>query len=366
MSMKNTSAPLITIIGAGMMGSAMSRPATDNGCRVHLVGTPLDRDIISSVQATGHHPTLRAQLPAGVTAFQFEDVDAALDGSSLVICGVSSFGVDWFTAEALPHLPAGMTLLSITKGLELGPDGALTAFPHVWTRRRPDLHIAAVGGPCISFELLAARHTLVHFVSDEPETAMRCVKTLRTGYYHALPATDVIAVETSVALKNAYACGVALAVGMAEAEVGLTDATGIAGATAAQTGAPDANPVYNPQAALFAQSCIEMRRLVTLLGGDGSFAGAIPGAGDLYVTVFGGRTRRLGTLLGRGLSYQEARSVLNGVTLEAVAIIGRVAEALRQRAAHGQADLAQFPLILHLDAIIRDGARVDIPWEQFG
>ena len=69
---------IITIVGAGMMGSAMSRPATDNGCRVHLVGTPLDRNIISAVQASGHHPTLRAQLPDGVTAFQFEDLDAAL------------------------------------------------------------------------------------------------------------------------------------------------------------------------------------------------------------------------------------------------------------------------------------------------
>ena len=35
---------IITIIGAGMMGSAMSIPASDNGHEVRLVGTPLDRD----------------------------------------------------------------------------------------------------------------------------------------------------------------------------------------------------------------------------------------------------------------------------------------------------------------------------------
>ncbi len=34
---------VITIIGAGMMGSGMSRPARDNGHEVRLVGTPLDR-----------------------------------------------------------------------------------------------------------------------------------------------------------------------------------------------------------------------------------------------------------------------------------------------------------------------------------
>jgi glycerol-3-phosphate dehydrogenase (NAD(P)+) len=37
---------IITIVGAGMMGSAMSFPARDNGHQVRLVGTPLDRDII--------------------------------------------------------------------------------------------------------------------------------------------------------------------------------------------------------------------------------------------------------------------------------------------------------------------------------
>lgn len=39
------------------------------------------------------------------------------------------------------------------------------------------------------------------------------------------------------------------------------------------------------------------------------------GAGDLYVTVYGGRTRLVGILLGRGLNIDEAKEELNGVTL---------------------------------------------------
>ena len=37
---------IITICGAGMMGSAMAFPATANGNTIRLVGTPLDREII--------------------------------------------------------------------------------------------------------------------------------------------------------------------------------------------------------------------------------------------------------------------------------------------------------------------------------
>ena len=69
---------IITIVGAGMMGSAMSGPAADNGHEIRLVGTPLDREIIDSVRETGFHPTLHKQLPAAVAAFQAEELDKAL------------------------------------------------------------------------------------------------------------------------------------------------------------------------------------------------------------------------------------------------------------------------------------------------
>ena len=42
----------ITILGAGVMGSAMCLPAADKGHTVRLVGTHLDREIIDSVKAS--------------------------------------------------------------------------------------------------------------------------------------------------------------------------------------------------------------------------------------------------------------------------------------------------------------------------
>ena len=38
----------ITIIGSGMMGSALAFPAFENGNEVRLVGTPLDKEIIDA------------------------------------------------------------------------------------------------------------------------------------------------------------------------------------------------------------------------------------------------------------------------------------------------------------------------------
>ena len=40
---------IITIVGSGMMGSAIGIPAAHNGHEVRMVGTPLDREIIDEV-----------------------------------------------------------------------------------------------------------------------------------------------------------------------------------------------------------------------------------------------------------------------------------------------------------------------------
>ncbi|MFA6930756.1 MAG: glycerol-3-phosphate dehydrogenase [Lentisphaeria bacterium] len=356
---------IITIIGSGLMGSAMSVPAGDNGHEVRLVGTPLDREIIRSLREKGQHPTLPCALPGNIKPFQFEDVRMALTGADLIICGVSSFGVDWFTEAALPLLPGNVPVLNVTKGLLGYPDGRLETFPHFFASRRPDISFAAIGGPCTSYELGDRRQTLVCYCSDNLATARYARDLLKTPYYHIVPTTDVIGVEVSVALKNAFAMGVSLAIGMSERENEKQNSVPQQ-KNSLISGAHDGKLHYNPQAALFAQSCIEMRRLVRLLGGNGDLAGGIPGAGDLYVTIFGGRTRRLGTLLGKGLPYSEVKALLANVTLEAVSVITRVAEALRIRAGRQEVNLQKFPLLLHLDALLNQEAPLALDWENFG
>ena len=48
---------IITIVGSGMMGSAIGIPASENGHEIRLVGTPLDREIINHARETGWRAT---------------------------------------------------------------------------------------------------------------------------------------------------------------------------------------------------------------------------------------------------------------------------------------------------------------------
>ena len=340
---------VITVVGSGMMGSALAIPATDNGHEVRLVGTHLDRAIIESLKRDAFHPTLKMKMPEGVSAYYLEEIDQAMEGCDLAICGVSSFGVTWFAREAIPHIPDSVPVLSVTKGLEDLPDGTLLTLPEVLRRnlapgRHPSLN--AIGGACTSYELAQRHQTVVCFCGPDLAVLERFRKALGTSYYHIRCSTDVVGVESAVALKNAYALGVSFAIGMQERLDGV--------------GCVES---YNTQAALFGQSIREMRRLLALLGGGPDEIDL--GASDLYVTIFGGRTRKLGILLGRGLSFRQAREELAGVTLESVEIATRTARAVRNLAQRGVVRLEDFPLMMHVDAVLNGGSPVAIPWDSF-
>lgn len=338
---------IITVVGAGMMGTAIAFPASENGNEIRLVGTPLDRQIIEHAKKTGEHLTLKRKIPQGFSFYQIEELAEALAGADLLVSGVSSFGVDWFFDEVLSVIPDALPVLAVTKGMQDTEDGQLIPYPQLYAQKLDrKLSLNAVGGPCTSYELADHDPTQVCFCGEDMET-LRTIKAMfETDYYHISLSTDVVGVECAVAMKNAYALAVTLAVGLSERMEG---AGGLLH--------------YNSQAALFGQSVREMRTLLRLVGGGDD--NIIYGAGDLYVTVFGGRTRMIGTLLGRGLRFEEAMAELAGVTLESIVIATRTARAVRALIAKGAARKEDFPLLLHVDDIINHHAEVNIPWRAF-
>lgn len=313
----------------------------------------MDEEIITAIRTNGVHPKLQRSVPSGVTALSLVDLEEALDGADLVVGGVSSFGVDWFAKTVGPLLCPEQPVLSVTKGLVDHANGNLQILPdyindHLPAQLRNHISLNAIGGPCTAHELAARRQTGVVFCGKD-ERVLSSLRDLFNGpYYHVWTSTDVVGVEVCAALKNAYALAVGLMVGVMEKE------------------GPDGLALaYNPQAAVFAQGCREMKRMLELLGGGVDNIFGLPGPGDLYVTIYGGRTVKLGKLIGMGHSYAEACAMLAGETLESVEITTRVCRALPKLEARGLIRPDDFPLLRHLDGIIHRGERVQIPWERF-
>ena len=341
----------ITIIGSGMMGSALAFPARENGNEVRLVGTPLDREIIDACRATNRHPKFVKDFPAGLKYYQIEQVEEAIEDADFIICGVSSFGVEWYAENILPILKENVPMISVTKGLMDMEDGSLITYLDFWQAKLDalgkNIPLNAIGGPCTSYELVAHDQTEVAFCGKDMEILRMIKSAMATDYYHISLSTDIIGVESAVALKNGYALGIALTIGLNQKEFGL-----------------DSELHFNSQAAVFGQAVREMNKLLAIQGAA-TLDNMVIGYGDLYVTVYGGRTRLVGILLGRGLTIQEAKNELNGVTLESLVVAERVARAIRRQAELGKAELSHFPLLMHIDDILTKTAPVNIPWEAF-
>jgi glycerol-3-phosphate dehydrogenase (NAD(P)+) len=345
----------VAIVGAGLMGTAMAWPLSDNGHDVRLIGTHLDAEIIASCKEKHFHPRLKRELPRGVQAYTVEEIARGLQGAEIIVSGVSSPGVHWIGKTLAAHLNPGQMVIAITKGLEATPDGDPMILPDALASEIPaslrDLvTYAAVGGPCIAGELAARRQTCVVFGSRDSQAVEKLASIFRTPYYHLATTTDLVALEYGVALKNAYALAVGLASGMLEKE-----------------GGPDSANAYmhNTAAALFAQGCTEIERMLRALGVASSFAYGLPGAGDLYVTAAGGRTVRLGALLGKGNTYVQAREIMVGETLEAVEIVRAMSRILPRMMQRNLVKPNEMPLMRTLIDLVVNCRSVALPFDEF-
>ncbi len=339
---------IVTVIGSGQMGSALSFPLFENGHEIRLVGSPLDDEIIDGLRHDDYHTTLRRTLHKGVKYYKITEVEEALDGANLVVCGVSSFGVDWFADNILPILKEDIPLISVTKGMLDNEDGTLTTYPEYWEKKLSkdsQLKIYAIGGPCTARDLADHDYSFVGFCGRDMEELRKIRTFFETDYYIISLTEDVVGLESAVALKNGYALGTALAIGMAEK---LGD---------------DGVSHNNSESALFQESVREMMDLLRVIGGG--IDNIMFAAGDLNVTVAAGRSRTVGLLLGKGYTIEEATEQLKGETLEAVVIATRTARAVKALAKGGKLDINDFPLLMHVDALLNEGATLNIPWKEF-
>ena len=331
-----------------MMGSALAFPARENGNSVRLVGTPLDKEIIDNCKACGRHLKFDRDFPEGVEYYYFEEWKSAVEGADFVIGGVSSFGVDWFLENILEELDPSIPVLSVTKGLINLPDGTLISYPEYWKRKLAlkgiKRDICAIGGPCTSYELVSHDQTEVAFCGKDSGTLRMMKEAMRTSYYHISLTDDVEGLESAVALKNGYALAVAMTIGLVNRNL-------------------DGNLHYNSQAGAFYQAVKEMRLLLEMQGASRDCENI--GIGDLYVTVYGGRTRKIGILLGEGKTYEEAIRILSGVTLESLVVSRRVYAAISRKAELGKADMSLFPMLRHVAEVLDEGKDAELPCDEF-
>lgn len=340
----------ITVLGAGVMATAIAIPLSDNGHEVHLVGTHLDGEVIDEIRTRQRHPRLRTPVPDGVHPYELDSLEEALVGADLLLLGVNSQGIRW-AANTLGSVSLANTpILMIAKGL-VGEGNHLHILPEIFRQSLPEairssIQIAAIGGPSIAGELADRRHTCITITGSQAANLEAIAAMLRTPYYHIWPSLDMIGVEVSVAMKNIYAVGVGFVYGQLEKQ-------GIGN-------------IHNPAAAVFAQGLRETAYLVEFLGGDLRSVYTLPGAGDGFVTCQGGRNMQIGRRMGQGMIYREAIAMYKpNERPEGPPLAMAIGPTVREMIECGKLDGNKLPLLCKLIDVFIDEQPFEIPWDAF-
>ena len=345
----------VSVLGSGIMASALSFPLSDNGHEVRLVGTHLDREIIDSIQQTGVHPDLDLKVPEGVRAYQLEEAEEAFDGVDVAMSGVNSFGVHWASEQFASLLKPGMMVIAVTKGMEADGDGNLRILPEILAEQVPQdvrdqVSWSAIVGPSIAGEVAVRRDTCVTFTGEDEDVLEKLAGFFRTDYYYVWTNTDLVGCEACAAIKNCYAFGAGFMDGILDRE--------------GEQEAEYRN--YNYGAALFGQATRELRQWIELLGGDPETPYGLPGVGDMFVTSMGGRNVKAGRFVGAGVPFSEVQSDrMKGVTLEGVAAIRVIGGALTLLTERGIVQERDFPLMRHLYEVVAEDEPLNMPWQKF-
>jgi glycerol-3-phosphate dehydrogenase (NAD(P)+) len=342
---------IIAILGAGRMGTAVTWPLRENGHEVRLVGTHLDDEIIQSCRDDCFHPGLRRRIPDGVQPYYFSELPGALQDADVIVSGVNSLGVRWIGRTLAPLLWPGAVILSLSKGVEADGE-SLRILPDVLASELPEelrtqVCINAVAGPVLAYELSGRRISATVFTGKDPAGLRKLRDIFCCDYYRVWCSTDMTGVEVFAALKNAYVVGIGAARGLLEA-----------------AGGPDEinAAMHNTAALLFAAAAKELSQIVRIVGGQAEGFAGLQGAGDLYVTATGGRTFRLGWLLGTGLTYSQAQAVMQEDTLEGAFAALQMAKLLPAWEAAGIVSPTDLPMLRAIIRALTTDTPLALPW----
>lgn len=274
----------VAVLGAGSWGTTL---ATMLSSRVPTVLWARRPELAAAINATRGNPDyLPGQaLPSGVVASAA--VDEALAGASVVVMAVPSHGFRSILELASPHLPPGVPVLSVAKGLE---ERSLKRMTEVIAEVAPGCPPAALTGPNLAGEIFAGQPAASVVASADEEVAANLQRLLATDAFRVYTNTDVVGCELAGALKNV----IAIASGMGDG-MGFGD---------------------NSRAALITRGLAELTRLGTAMGGEEATFAGLAGLGDLVVTCISrrSRNRHVGEQLGTGRRIDE---VVGGMSMVA-------------------------------------------------
>ena len=344
----------IVIIGAGAMGTAFTIPCIDNNHDTNIVGTHLENDFIDEIIKNNRlHPGIDANIPEGINLIKYENFDSTLGSNTdLIVLGISSKGIEW-VAEQLSRVYKDQklpNLLMLTKGLSIHNNNyelLVDKLERLLSEKGiKEVSISAIGGPCLATGLANKVHSSVVVANKNMSVAKKIANMLNTNYYHTSYSDDINGVEVSAAIKNIFSMAVGAAKGLCSNNISEKIRE---------------KNYLNTASALIKQSIQEMEIFVEHLKGKKETVKGLAGLGDLYVSSGGGRNSKMGSYIGQGMTFSEAKKTkMEKVTVEGADLAIEIGKKVNQ-----DFDKKKLPLMLGMINAIMNDKKLELEWQYF-
>ena len=315
----------ILIIGGGAMGSAFSIPCLENKNSVTIT-EPYSKKFIRNLSLKKkYHSALKTNLPKKLKFKKFSN-NLLNEKFDLIVIALSLPGID-FIGKQLKISKTKSPILVLTKGLKYEKRNK-----KIWTiseqlkKNYNVSNVSVLKGPCLAKELARKNQTSVVIANKNIRVAKSIGKLISTKYYLTEYSKDVVGVEVCSAIKNIYA----MIIGAGQS--------------------------LNSSSNLFQKSILEMKYLIKYFKGRDETISGLAGVGDLYVSAAGGRNSKMGSYLGKGLTFKSAkkRFMLND-TVEGEQLAREISPFVFRKI-----DKKKIPLMIHLLKAILNNKKLKI------
>jgi len=261
----------VCVLGNGGWGTALALVAAANGHDVRLWG--IDADYVAETAKSRANPRYLPGVALPQALLLTSDGAAAARGATLIVSAVPTQYLRATTARLAAHLPPGVPVVSVSKGVE---NTTLLRPSQVLGETLGARPVAVLSGPSHAEEVARGGPTSVVVASADAALAELVQRVLGNDRMRIYASDDVLGVELAAATKNV----VAIAAGVCDG-LGLGD---------------------NAKAALITRGNAEITRLGRALGARPETFAGLAGIGDLITTCTSrhGRNRAVGERIGRG------------------------------------------------------------------
>ncbi len=278
----------VAVLGAGSWGTTLAIHLADKGESVKLweVFEEVAQGLSKKRENTKFLPSI--QIPENILISS--SLQEVLNDAQIIVAAVPSHCMRE-VARKVGKVKQKGVVLSASKGIE---EGSLKRMSEVIREELPESRICVLSGPSHAEEVSRKIPTTVVVSSADSDLAKDMQRLFMTNSLRVYTNSDVIGVELGGALKNIIAIS-----------GGISDGLGFGD---------------NTKAAILTRGLAEITRLGVAMGANPATFAGLSGMGDLVATCISqySRNRKLGELIAKGKSLDEALS-----------IIGQVAEGVR-------------------------------------